>query len=227
MRDEARAPLNRLRILYTAGIRGELDVLPRLYTFITGLRRDTAGRVPDTRELLLDLGDSCAPAVWHCAVTQGRSALIVLDAMGYHAARADITPEARDRLRANLLSLAVVDEAHPWHNGEVVVLPSPQGEGLNTASLQIMLVPAPATRLEGRTLRLQGVGGRQVGEVELDLSEPPILRHHTIHDLPDATLPDPTITATVDFVLDEARQLQRKAGGNINSRHKGQNHGRI
>ncbi len=224
--------MNSFAIFYTGGIRGDLDVLPRLYTFITGLRRDTARRVPaGSRDLLLDLGDSCAPAVWHCAVTGGRSTLIVLDAMGYHAARADITPEARDRLRANLPGLALVDEAHLWDSGEVVVTPSPltplpQGEGLNTASLQIVLDPAPATRLEGRTLRLQGVSGGQVGQVELDLSEPPVLRHHTIHDLPDATLPDPTITATVDFVLDEARQLQRKAGGNINSIHKGQNRDR-
>ncbi len=89
-----------LSILYTANIRGDLALLPRLYTFLKSLQADLRQFAPEdesevmlcavqprpVQTLLLDLGDSCAPDVWHCAATGGRSTLIALDAMGYHAA---------------------------------------------------------------------------------------------------------------------------------------------
>lgn len=206
-----------LSIFYTANIRGDLDVLPRLYTFIKALRGqgEPAVRPDDARDdnrfLLLDLGESCAPEVWHCAVTGGRSALIVLDAMGFHAARAGLDAAARDRLRANLLAMALVDDDHPWQENNVLVTSDPGRGGSETLpyALQIALSPASETRLDGRTLWLAGVKTAQVGVVQVN--DVPALIHHAVYDLPSTTLPDPTITAAVDFVLSEARQLQRKS----------------
>lgn len=192
-----------LTILYTGSLRGDLERLPRLYTFLQNLRHPPQ---PPGRTLLLDLGDSCAPDVWHCAITGGRSTLIVLDAMGCHAARVELSDENRRRLRANLLSMALVDAEHPWVDGELVftaaaVLPPPD-------ALTVVLAPADSTRLDGRMLRLAGVSAGQVGLARLD--DAPALLDHAIYDLPPAALPDPTITAAVDFVLAEARALQRK-----------------
>ncbi|MBI5668535.1 MAG: hypothetical protein HZC41_11065 [Chloroflexi bacterium] len=189
--------------------------MPRLYTFIKALRSrdELPGRPYDTRDdsrfLLLDLGDSCAPEVWHCAVTGGRSALIVLDAMGYHAARVNLDAAAHDRLRANLLAMALVDDDHPWQENAILLTSNGRGDLLGRPyALHIVLSPAAETRLDGGTLSLAAVKAGQVGVVQV--SNEPALIHHTVYDLPPTALPDPTITAAVDFVLSEARQLQRK-----------------
>src|SRR5688572_29658141 len=103
-----------LSILYTQDIRGDLDLLPRLYTFLRQIRQqaqrfeDEADvmvcqvQPPDRRILLLDVGGSCAADVWHCEATQGRSTLIVLDAMGYNAAgvAGQLDTEGREKLAA-------------------------------------------------------------------------------------------------------------------------------
>ena len=96
-----------LTILYTHDLRGDLDALPRLYSFLRQLKAHYASEEvvqvcaldpaqPPGRILLLDLGESCAPEVWHCQVSGGRSTLVVLDGMGYDAARVD---DAADRSR--------------------------------------------------------------------------------------------------------------------------------
>lgn len=203
-------------ILYTANIRGELDLLPRLYTFIKELRSrgNLSGRPPfdradHNRFLLLDLGHSCAPEVWHCSVTGGRSALLVLDAMGFHAARTDLDAASRERLRGNLLGLALLDDEHPRQENDILITAHGRGEPpVRPCTLHIVLAPANETRLDGRTLLLAGVEQGQIGVAQV--SDEPALLHHAVHDLPAAVLPDPTITAAVDFVLSEARQAQRK-----------------
>lgn len=98
--------VDKLTILYTAKIRGDLTLLPRLYTFLQKLKAEAQHPV-----LLLDLGESCVDDVWHCAATGGRSTLVVLDGMGYHAANVTGFLEAsqRDKLRTSLTT-AMVDE---------------------------------------------------------------------------------------------------------------------
>ena len=87
-----------LTILYTANLRGNLDLMPRLHTFLRRVRQDFNGRV-----LKLDAGNACDSTVWHCAATGGRSALLVLDAMGFTAANVSgvLSAEGRARLAAN------------------------------------------------------------------------------------------------------------------------------
>jgi hypothetical protein len=161
--------------------------------------------------LLLDLGNSCSPDVWHCAVTGGRSTLIVLDAMGYHAARVSLDAGAREKLRDNRLGLALIDDEHPWQDDNILITADYGRVGSQTLSytLHIALSPAAETRLDEHRLSLRGVNAAQVGMARL--SDEPLLLDHTIDNLPADTLPDPTITATIDFVLNEARLLQRKS----------------
>lgn len=167
-----------LTILYTANLRGDLERLPRLHTFLRGLKNLPPADEPDVmlcavepvarRILLLDAGNACAPDAWHCAATGGRSALIVLDAMGYQAVNVAgfLTAESRARLDANYLGMALVDEAHPWQSGTITVIcgdnvgehggaspsqdsPNLQGEG----SLRIVLPgdsPNPAKNVEAK-----------------------------------------------------------------------------
>ncbi len=203
------APLS-LTLLYTAGIAGDLALLPRLHTFLQRLKPG------DTRNtLLLDLGGSCSDAVWHCRATGNRSALIVLDGMGYHAANVEGLLDAENRAKlAQRVTLALVDRQNEW-----LCHLSPAAEGgivtrlqpvENSAWLQIMLKPSESTCLEGKVLRLQGVYAGQVGEAAVDMRGESSLVSACIHVMPADTPPNPSIAGAVDFVLSEARLFQRK-----------------
>lgn len=225
-----------LSIFYTANIRGDLALLPPLYTFLKSLREDLAhfapedeGEVmlcavqpPPARTLLLDLGDSCAPDVWHCTATAGRSTLIALDAMGYHAANVSglLSLESRAKLAENLMGMALVDSEHPGEVEGVLfttlspsVRPSAESFGPQ-ARLQISLSPDATTRLTGHTLYLARVEAGQIGTAYIGGtdSDPQLLADATF-DLPANTPPDPTISGTVDFVTNEARFFAKRQGG--------------
>jgi len=191
-----------LTIFYTGGLRGDLALLPRLYTFLRALRAEltSAGE----RALLFDLGEACVPGVWHCDATGGRSALLALDALGCNAARADgLSAADRAKLTSSLLRLTPVDADHPWREGGVCacVLPEP-------CALCVVLAPAASTALNGHALRLQGVRAGEIGAARVGPG--PALLSASIHTMPASTLPNATIAAVVDFVLDEARRFARR-----------------
>lgn len=193
-----------LRILYIANLRGQIDLLPRLYTLIRRLREDSIGM----RVLLLDLGHSCDDSVWHCAVTQGRSMLIALDAMGCDAANVSgqLDSTGRHRLQDNFLNLGLVDETHLWNGGGITAALSE--ELIGPAAFAVLLRPSNATQLKGHALYLADILTGQVGDVTLHLAPERIeIVTSFTHNLPPNTLPDPTIAAAVDFILAEARRL--------------------
>lgn len=199
-----------LTIFYTYNLRGDLARLPRLHTFFLQQRQRFA--IPP---LLIDLGNSCVPDVWHCSTTEGRSTLIVLDAMGYHAATViGVVEEAkRDDLRSSL-SLGLLDERRSWRYN----VPPMQDADLVVAAvavpaLKLCIVAAPAaeTSLENRVLMLESSQNDAIGMVQVDVSTQTIL-HREMLSLPSGLKPDPTISATVDFVEDEARFYQKKRG---------------
>jgi hypothetical protein len=202
-----------LNILYTANIRGDLAILPRLYNFMQLLK-------PAERQgtLFLDLGDSCADDVWHCGVTGGRSTLIVLDGMGYHAARVDLADEERAKIE-DVVTMGLVDDKHDWHyhippviDDSICITNSPQKN--DSLRLQIHLKATQKTAIQGKMLTLQTVEAGQVGMVTVDLSlAAPRLIHTEIRQIPSNIHPNPTIVASVDFVESEARFFQNKQSG--------------
>lgn len=190
-----------LTILYTGRLRGDLALLPRLYTFLRALREERA-----TRSLLLDLGESCDPSVWPCGLTGGRSTLIALDAMGYDAANVEgvLAPELRETLLPSV-RLALVDRHHPWSYGEWTLcagsMPAPH----------INLIPADRVGIEGEGVRLAAVEAGQVGSVTLQrLSSRVVVTEMRVLDLPAKTPPDSTIAGVVDLITAEARYLQKR-----------------
>ena len=200
-----------LTILYTANLRGDLALLPRLHTFLRQLREQVAGA---GRVLLLDAGNACDSAVWHCDVTGGRSAVLVLDAMGYQAANVAgfLTEAGREKLAENLLALALVDEAKSWTQDGVVVTATNDTPD-HDHDLCILLEPGEATRLDGRWLSLADVKAGQVGVVQIgpkDGNGTLSIQHSEIMTIPANMPPDPTIAGTVDFVLEEARYYSRR-----------------
>jgi hypothetical protein len=222
---------NPLHILYTSNLRGDLDMLPRLHTFMRYLKSlpvDDEDEVmicavqPQTpRVFLLDLGHACAPDIWHCTATDGRSTLIALDAMGYHAANvADaLTPESRIRLRDNLLGMALVDSNADWTHDDLIFTSRKAGSVTLPSStyppFNINLTPASVTQIAANTLYLADVPAGQVGTAQVSfLTGSPRLIAHAIFDLPANTAPDPTIAATVDFIRSEARFYSRNHSQN-------------
>ncbi|GAB4516349.1 MAG: hypothetical protein OHK0046_21580 [Anaerolineae bacterium] len=183
-------------LIYTCNIRGNLHLLPRMFTFIQSLR--------EGKPLLLDLGHSCDPEVWPCGITQGRAALYVLDAMGYTAANVQgvLTAESRAKLLDNV-ALALVNDAHPHTHGALTFTTHPQQQ----PTPQIILTPAESTHLENNVLRLAGVAQGELGVVRVENGE---IVAQSIHPLPAKTLPDATITGAVDFVEAEARYYEKR-----------------
>ncbi len=215
-----------LHILYTSNLHGDLDLLPRLHTFMRHLKSlplDDEDEVmicavqPQTpRVFLLDLGHACAPDVWHCTATDGRSTLIALDAMGYHAANvADaLTPESRIRLRDNLLGMALVDTNTDWPQDDLLFT-TRRGASQTFPPLNISLTSASATQIASNILYLRDVQAGQVGTAQVSfLTGSPRLIAHAIFDVPANTAPDPTIAATVDFIRSEARFYSRNHSQN-------------
>lgn len=210
-----------LTILYTHNLRGDLDALPRLYTFLRQLKALYAEQVVQVcaddpaaapgRVLLLDLGESCAPDVWHCTVTNGRSVLVLLDGMGYDAARVSDAPALRAKM-GDGVSMALADGAHPHAIEDVLLTASTDALENNGYTLQINLSVAEATRMVGNRLYLAGLNGnQQVGTARLtQVLGRWTLTAHEIHELPQRTLPDPTIAGSVDFVISEARYAQKR-----------------
>lgn len=237
-----------LTVLYTYGLRGDLDGLPRLYTFIrqlTAFYRNDGVTVcqhdpapPLGRLLLLDLGDSCAPESWHCAVTGGRSMIVALDGMGYHATNVSgfFAPESRAKLSEStqiklidadhpvdldgiLLTVSGKDaddgrpEGHPYSDQIVGTPEATEGRTAsgNPFSLTILMHPAEQTRLDGNTLQLARPESTQVGAAQvIPLLGAWKLTHTQIHPLPARIQPDPTIAGVVDFVMGEARYRQKR-----------------
>lgn len=198
-----------LTILYTANLRGELDLLPRMHTFIRQIKAQPIDDTEDValcllqpptprRFLLLDLGAACAESAWHCRVTGGRSALIVLDAMGYQAAWVGgyLSVDAHDKLAANWLGLQLVTGAQ-WQEADT---------GLRVRR-------GDSVRMVEGTLHLPPPAQGQVGLVHLGSADGNgrlVISGQGVLDLPINARPDPTIAATVDFVLSEARLHQRR-----------------
>lgn len=208
-----------LSILYTGNLRGDLDRLPRLHTFLRQLRNQTqrfeddstvdvcALQPPTRRILLLDVGESCSADVWHCAVTGGRSTVMVLDAMGYDAVQVSgaLAPGAREKL-AEVVQLTLVDAEGSFELPDVCVTAAPLPDD---PRLQVVLQPRDDARLDGRLLYPARLRAGEVGVLHLAAGTPHLSAHHRF-ELPASTAPDPTIAGTVDFVLSEARYTQKR-----------------
>lgn len=195
-------------ILYTHNLRGDeaalTGLLPRLHTFLRSVKSQLEGPV-----YLLDAGRSCLPEVWPCSQTGGRSTLLALDAMGYHAASAaHLSPQDRERLLGNHPQMALVDDAHPWEGEHLYVTAGASPHSIPAHKLHVVLPPAQGTRIAGQRLRLAPLEYGQVGHAQVADGA---LRGWRVLSLPAATPPDPTIAGAVDFILSEARYYERRS----------------
>lgn len=197
-----------LTILYTQNIRGDLQHLPRLYTFLQQLKREH-----DPQALLLDTGNACDDDVWHCEVTKGRSTVTVMDAMGYHAVNvADFMGDSeRDSLAGNV-STGLVSKRRMWRyfvppvRDEDIVI---AGQATPAMRLCIIAAPAADNLLENRMLHLKTVNKGEVGLLTVDMQNMIIIGEE-IFTMPKRLKPDATIAASVELIEEEARFTQKR-----------------
>lgn|GEM_PF-703019 len=218
------APAPSLTILYTYGLHGRLDALPRLYTLIKRVRSSESNPV-----ILLDLGESCRRELWLCEVTTGRAMLVALDAMGYDAfyiAPAD--PLYTDaltfgKLRATILtpllsdcsadsaSLLLTKHGHAGQSLSVQITTMLIDHQTASADLTVQIAPDHAESVSvdiaRRTLLLTGNSQNDdilLGRLAIDFAPFRIAQHERIKLSTDES-PDATLSSVVEFVESEAR----------------------
>lgn len=210
-----------ITLFYTHRLHGDLEFAPRLFTMLKSLRT-AAG---DGAILYVDLGESCAREIWHCAVTGGRSALFALDAMGCDAANAEaIHPQNRAKVQETVaMRLIARGDSQVIKGMRFLTSPSvpqpkyefedslPQGEGQGVRAIRaVSLTPATQTFAHGGILYLAGLEAAQIGVVQIADGT---LADAAIQDVPADTPPDPTIMGAVEFILGEAHYILKKAQG--------------
>ncbi|MEO1289845.1 MAG: hypothetical protein AAFV93_18965 [Chloroflexota bacterium] len=197
-----------LTVFYTNNLQGDLARLSRLYRFLQQLKQEH-----DASALVLDLGNACSESVWHCDATKGRSTVIVLDGMGYHAVNVSgyMTSAVRDGLQTNV-SAGLVTERHMWRyhvppvrDDDIVIA----GQATPAMTLCIICAPAETTKLENRMLYLQATEQNQVGLCVVDIQTMTISQNDII-TMPKGFKPDATIAASVELIEDEARLAQKR-----------------
>jgi hypothetical protein len=191
-----------LTVLYTHDLRGDIHALPRFATLIQHARAQAE------RVVCVDLGGACDPSAWHCDVTGGRSMLAALDGCGYAAAYTDsLTPEGRVVLNKAILSMQMVDDAHPARVGGMAYQTRRQSD--SAADVTLYLRPAEITAFEGDLLTLAAIPRLHLGIMTVDIAARDIVHRETVPLTPH-TRPDATISGVVDFILSEARLYQKR-----------------
>lgn len=185
-----------MNIIYTHNLNGHLDHFPRLFTHIKAISAHLS-----QKPLLLDLGGSCHPTQWHCEATEGRSALIVLDALGYDAVNTHglLTSSGYVKLKDQVL-MKLINDTQPHIIKDVMLAVSPvSSEGIWMP--KICLTPSDKTVIQDDWLYLTKIAGDEIGVVQIDGDK----ISHRLENVPANTIPDPTISGVVDFVLAEAK----------------------
>lgn len=180
-------------MLVTAYSQCDLAYLPRLYRYLQTLKQGLQGTV-----WRLDSGVAWSDEVWLSAVTEHRAAYILLDAMGYSAAFADgLSAEQHAKLAPQLQLQLWTPSANrlPW--------PDDQGE----VTLQV----AESFACVEETLHLPQPAKGTIQHYQLH-PDPWRLVAQRAYSLPASTLPDPTISAAIEFVQDEARYYHKHKG---------------
>lgn len=208
---------DRITLLCTATLSGDLDRFARLGTLLHRARRAAAGPV-----FALDLGGSGAAEDWLCRVTEGRAPFVVLDAMGYDLAVTGgpegsvLSPASLARLRETVTMTLL-----PWQTSARLARGDVVFEVIagDAAAERRM----PSVRLDRRIpggpepgMPLSVIGDVPQGSLLRVVVVWPAWQVHTVDRLDIAAAsPDPVVGAAIEFVVSEARayvQRQPKAG---------------
>lgn len=197
-------------ILFTANLRANLAQMPYVATTLRRARHRSASEEP-LPTLVLDVGGAWAADAWVCQVTGNRAPYLILDAMGYHVARADGLDVGGILGLREVVSLFLMDDSivYTWRMQGVTLNVGPKAEP------PAVTWPVPLAPAEGGEL-LDAEAGRLTlyppdGYVGKAVVEWPSMTVIEAQRVPFATdRPDPSIIETVKFVEYEARAYHRR-----------------
>ncbi|NDJ85071.1 MAG: hypothetical protein GYB66_04215 [Chloroflexi bacterium] len=201
-------------ILYTANLKADFGLLPRLFTLIQQTRQRHHRAPQDT--LLLDLGSAWTTQSWICQATENRAPYLVMDAMGYHVIRADGLDVGgiiglQEVVQARLIDDSVV---YRWRQQEVTIHIGPK------AGPPCIKWPSDSTPETG-TAYTHSPGcltiyppHHALGHVTVQW---PAMSVQTSEQIPfdRSARPDPSIVAAIEFVESEARYYAGKKRGTV------------
>lgn len=195
-------------LLFTQNLHGDLRFLPRLSRVLMHLR------IEDRRSYTVDLGNSCAPDVWHCEATDGRSMLIALDGINYSAANAEgLAEHARPQLSRSLVTLKAVSAAHPDWIERVALVSTLPDEAIPGAEMTLVIKPQLEARVTGTMIEFPAVERYRIGRLRVRTDTVPFeLVSVETFDVPPTTPPDPVVSGMIDFIEGEARHYQKRRG---------------
>lgn len=186
--------MSRISILLTAQHRGDLRYLPRLASRLKALRQGASS-------LLIDSGGAWSAEDALCQITENRAPYLAMDAMGYNLIFADgLSPQNRERLLAMMQA-----RLQPQHESATLILP--EGQALQVRADAALSQP----HFDGDMLHLHQPPTGTIQPITLDLESGQL----SLDDLISVgmkPLPDPTISAVVEFIASEARYYQKKKG---------------
>jgi hypothetical protein len=193
-------------LLFTQNLHGDLRFLPRLSRVLMHLR------IEDRRSYTVDLGNSCAPDVWHCEATDGRSMLIALDGINYSAANAEgLAEQARPQLSRSLVTLKAVSAAHPDWIERVALVAAPPDEPIPGAEMTLVVKPSLQARVTDTMIEFPAVERYRIGRLRVRIDTIPFeLVSVEAFDVPPTTPPDPVVSGMIDFIEGEARHYQKR-----------------
>lgn len=206
--------ISTVTLLYTANIRGKLDLLPRLFTLIQREQQQATGPV-----FLLDLGDTCTPDAWICRATEGRAPFLALDGMGYDAAligareQVPIPPASLQRLSDSMIMSVIIWQREKTLTKREITLtvapgmPPPDQPGVIQIDRSTDAQPAVGTTQPV----LGDVAQGHLARVDLNWPDWTVTANRVIA-ITDATPADPTITAVVELVETEAHHYTHTQG---------------
>jgi hypothetical protein len=209
--------LQRLIVLFSAHLRADFDLLPRVSSTIQQIR----ATVPQARSpiLLLDLGNAWAADSWACQVTGNRAPYLILDAMGYTAAHADGLDGSGIVGLQEVVQVRLLDDhrAYRWQRRNLTLNIGPTGEAPCVTWPLGQPFPSNAALYvaeHGRLTLFPQAGA--LGIVEVEWPQMQVVQATTI-PFDRAIRPDPSIAACVGFVEREARfYAEKKKGGQAN-----------
>lgn len=214
-------------LFYTAALKGNLALLPRLFTFLSRERAAAQGI-----SFLVDMGCACVPEAWICRATDGRAMLVAMDSMGYDAfhigARDPLyqMPHIVEQLRRLVVTGFA---AGPWStqvnrhgvrvglvNGAQMARAAAEMPALDLL-IGLRYTEQAAIHAEWRTsqrwLLFDCGEGNTIGRLDLKLlPTTPYLEviSQQALTLPEHTPPDPTISGVIEFVQSEARHAEQR-----------------
>lgn len=196
-------------LLFTQNLHGDLRFLPRLSRLLMELR------IEDRRSYTVDLGNFCAPEVWHCKATEGRSMLIALDGLNYSAANVEgLAEHVRLQLSRSLVSLKAVSAGDTAWIERVALVTAVPETPIAGAEMTLVIKPRLEARVTGTTIEFPAIERHRIGRLRIRIDSAPFeLVSVEMFDVPAMTPPDPVISGMIDFIEGEARHYQKRQLG--------------